>query len=62
MANKPMDDIERGFGLINRGLREAAGPNNGLTKQELEFIRDMSQKINEMAVKVLERNPSKKGE
>ena len=62
MANKPMDDIERGFGLINRGLREAAGPNKGLAKQELEFIRDMSQKINEMAVKVLERNPSKKGE
>ena len=57
-----MDKIERGFGLINQGLNEAAGPNRGLAKRELEFIRDMSQKINEMAVKVLERNPSKKGE
>lgn len=60
MAQKPMDKIEQGFYLINQGIKENSGPNGGFEKRQLEFIRDMSQKLNDMAIKALGRGPAKK--
>ena len=60
MAEKPMDKIERGFHLIHTGIKEGSGPDKGFRKFELEFIRDMSKKIHDDTVKVLDGGPSKK--